>query len=226
MNPASIILGIIIVILIYVLYKYFTNDSTTLGALIDLSTTSETNALITKDKIKNSTSARYSYGIWLYVNTWETLNEKNVFYRKNGTDPNIYDIRLYLDQSAPSLKCDFYTTKKETVTITNNFPIQKWVYIVVSVDSTLVDTYLDGKLITSQQLTGIPKVSDTDIFIGNFKAYADKFERWTTPMDPQTVWKNYMAGNGGSTITKMFSSYGIDITFKKDNVEQQKFKLL
>jgi hypothetical protein len=45
-------------------------------------------------------------------------------------------------------------------------------------------------------------------------------------MDPQTAWKNYMSGNGGSALTKMFSSYGIDISFKKDNVEQNKFKLL
>ena len=224
MNPASIILGIIIVILIYVLYKYFTNDSTTLGSLIDLSTTRETNALITKDKIKNSTSARYSYGIWLYVNTWETLNEKNVFYRKNGTDPNIYDIRLYLDKSAPSLKCDFYTTKKETVTITNNFPIQKWTHVIISVDNQIVDTYLDGKLVLSTKLANLPVTSSADIAIGE-KTTSDIFlsriNRCTYVMDPQSAWNNYLKGSGYSKS----SNFNLKLSVLQDEIEQAKFAL-
>jgi hypothetical protein len=231
MSPVAIILGIVIILLIYILYKYFSNSSSSLGALIDLSTTSSTVPLITKDKVVNSTSARFSYGIWVYINTWDSSQTKNIFYRLNSgntTTTTNYDIRLYLDRTSPTLSCDFYTQNSTTekVAITTNFPIQKWVYIIVSVDGKLVDTYIDGKLITSQELPALPNVTDTDIYVGNFKAYAAKFQRWTSPMDPQTAWNNYMSGNGGSTLTKMFSSYGIDITFKKDNVEQNKFKLL
>jgi len=232
MSPVAIILGIVIILLIYVLYKYFSNSSSSLGALMDLSTTSSSVPLITKDKVVSSTSARFSYGIWVYINTWDSSQTKNIFYRNKSTTGNIttYDIRLYLDPNSPTLYCDFYTQQTspgtETVAITSNFPIQKWVYIIVSVDSKLVDTYIDGKLITSQELKALPYVSDTDIFVGNFKAYAAQFQRWTSPMDPQTAWKNYMSGNGGSALTKMFNSYGIDISFKKDNVEQNKFKLL
>jgi hypothetical protein len=230
MSPVAIILGIVIILLIYVLYKYFSKSSSSLGALIDMSTTSSSVPLITKDKVVNSTSARFSYGIWVYINTWDTTLTKNIFYRQNSTTTTKYDIRLYLDPNSPTLYCDFYTQQDtaatETIAITSNFPIQKWVYIIVSVDSKLVDTYIDGKLITSQELKALPYVSDTDIFVGNFKAYAAQFQRWTSPMDPQTAWKNYMSGNGGSALTKMFSSYGIDISFKKDNVEQNKFKLL
>jgi hypothetical protein len=237
MSPVAIILGIVIILLIYVLYKYFSKSSSSLGALMDLSTTSSTVPLITKDKVVNSTSARFSYGIWVYINTWDSSQTKNIFYRQNSTTSTKYDIRVYLDKTSPTLSCDFYTQQinsttgasdpgTETVAITSNFPIQKWVYIIVSVDSKLVDTYIDGKLITSQELKALPYVSDTDIFVGNFKAYAAQFQRWTSPMDPQTAWKNYMSGNGGSALTKMFSSYGIDISFKKDNVEQNKFKLL
>ena len=240
MSPVAIILGIVIILLIYVLYKYFSKSSSSLGALMDLSTTSSTVPLITKDKVVNSTSARFSYGIWVYINTWDTTRTKNIFYRQNSTSTSNYDIRLYLDKTSPTLYCGFYTQQTttsasgaitsspatETVAITSNFPIQKWVYIIVSVDSKLVDTYIDGKLITSQELIALPYVSDTDIFVGNFKAYAAQFQRWTSPMDPQTAWTNYMSGNGGSGLNKMFSSYGIDVTFKKDDVEQNKFKLL
>lgn len=236
MSPVAIILGIVIILLIYVLYKYFSKTSSSLGALMDLSTTSSSVPLITKDKVVSSTSARFSYGIWVYINTWDTSQTKNIFYRQNSSTSGKYDIRLYLDQTSPTLYCDFYTQQTtsagasspatETVAITSNFPIQKWVYIIVSVDSKLVDTYIDGKLITSQELKALPYVSDSDIYVGTFKAYAAQFQRWTSPMDPQTAWTNYMSGNGGSGLNKMFSSYGIDVTFKKDDVEQNKFKLL
>ena len=33
--------------------------------------------------------------------------------------------------------------------ITNNFPLQKWTCILVSVDNKIIDVYLDGKLVKS-----------------------------------------------------------------------------
>jgi hypothetical protein len=34
-----------------------------------------------------------------------------------------------------------------------------------------------------------------------------------------------MSGNGGNAISKMFKSYGIDFSLKKDNVEQYKLNV-
>jgi hypothetical protein len=42
--------------------------------------------------------------------------------------------------------------------ITDNFPLQKWVYIIISVDNQYVDAYLDGKLIQSHRFY-IPQTS-------------------------------------------------------------------
>jgi hypothetical protein len=127
------------------------------------------------------------------------------------------------------LKCDFYTkgstADTETITITNNFPVQKWVYIIISADNKIIDCYIDGKLVTSQQLKNQPTVSDTDIYVGVFNAHLAKFQRITSPMDPQTAWSNYMSGNGGNSLSKIFSSYGVDVIFKKDNVNQQTFNI-
>ena len=164
--------------------------------------------------------------MWLYVNTWSSTSTKIIFRRQNSKS-STNDIRLYLDSTTPTLKCDFYTssTNLETVNITNNFPIQKWVYIIVSVDNQIVDTYLDGKLITSQQLNGTPNVSEGDIYLGKFDAYLANFQNWKSAMDPQTAWKTYMSGNGGTAISKMFKSYGIDFSLKKDNVEQYKLNV-
>ena len=230
MSPTAIILGIVIIILIYVLYKFFRNDT---GRILtktnNLNTTNETTVAIGSDSISSGTSPIYSYGLWLYVNTWST-GEKTIIRRQNKTDSTKNDIRLYLDSTTPTLKCDFYTdystsTPLETVIITNNFPIQKWVYIIVSADNRIVDTYLDGKLITSQQLNGTATVTEGDIYLGKFDAYLANFQNWKTAMDPQTAWKTYMSGNGGTAINNMFKSYGLDFSLKKDNVEQYKLNV-
>jgi hypothetical protein len=227
MNTTAIILGIVIIILIYVLYRYFTNTTTTLGSLTDLSNRSTTAVFTKKGDIASSTSPRYSFGLWVYIDSWDSNQTKNIFYRQNSGTANKYDIRLYLDQFSPTLKCDFYTngSQTETITITNNFSVQKWVYIIISADNKIIDCYIDGKLVTSQQLQNQPTVSDTDIYVGSFNAHLAKFQRITSPMDPQTAWSNYMSGNGGNTLSKMFSSYGLDVIFKKDNVSQQTFSI-
>jgi hypothetical protein len=230
MSPVAIILGIVIILLIYVLYKFFRNDT---GAILtktsNLNTTNETTVAIKRGSISSGQSPIYSYGLWLYVNTWST-NAKTIFRRQNKSISGKDDIKLYLDTTTPTLKCDFYTnystnTPLETVNITTNFPIQKWVHIIVSIDNKIVDTYLDGQLITSQQLNGTPTVSDGDIYLGKFDAYMANFQNWNSAMDPQTAWKTYMSGNGGNAISKMFKSYGIDFSLKKDNVEQYKLNV-
>jgi hypothetical protein len=235
MSPVAIILGIVIIILIYILYKYFTTSTSTLGTIIDLSKTSTTTAFTKKENIVNSISSRYSYSVWVYIDTWDSNEKKDIFYRNrvgvSGSTPEHSDIRLYLDQFSPTLKCEFYTNisqtePTETITITNNFAVQKWVCVVISVDNRIIDCYIDGKLVTSQQLKNQPTLTDSDILVGTFKAHLAKFQRTTSPIDPQTAWSNYMSGNGGNSLKKMFSSYGVDVSFKKDNIEQQKFSII
>jgi len=235
MSPVAIILGIVIIILIYILYKYFTTSTSTLGTIIDLSKTSPSTAFTKKGDVVNSTSTRYSYGVWVYIDTWDSNQKKDIFYRnriqKADPVPEHSDIRLYLDQFSPTLKCEFYTNisqtqPTETITITNNFAVQKWVCVIISVDNKVIDCYIDGKLVTSQQLQNQPIVTDSDIFVGTFSAHLAKFQRTTSPIDPQTAWSNYMSGNGGNSLKKMFSSYGVDVSFKKDNIEQQKFSII
>jgi hypothetical protein len=99
------------------------------------------------------------------------------------------------------------TNGGSAILITNNFPIQKWVHVVVSVDTIYADCYLDGKLVISSnlrtQITKAPRsvpsltfkqpsnITSPDIIIA-------KLTRWDHPLDPQAVWKEYYSGNGVS----------------------------
>lgn len=223
MNIVAIILAIVVVVLFYILYKYFLVKSTELSKTASLSATNPAIPIA-----NNPSSLRYAYGIWIYVNSWNTGVSKTIFSRTNN-------IKLYLDSTAPVLKCDIAMNGgvTKTLDITDNFPLQKWAHVVVSVDNQYVDAYLDGKLIKSGRMVDGQNSPATptgkDMIIGGgttFDAYISKFQHWAEPVDPQTVWSEYMGGNGQGGITSAMSSYGINLSIIKDNIEQSKYSLL
>lgn len=242
MTPTTIILSIIIIVLIYVLYAYVTGTVTTMKPTASLNT-----GVPPITKIEGARNTRYGYSLWLYVNTWDSNIDKVIFSRNEN-------IKLYLDKTSPTLKLDLAmdTTKTddknadkkvtvyETMIITNNFPLQKWVSIAVSVDNQFADVYLDGKLVKSQRFyinnTGgnngiqpkIPPAAESNpVMLGDantsFDAFVTEFKRWTVPIDPESAWDNYLAGNGTNSISRAFSAYGIDVAVLKSGVEQTRF---
>ena len=231
MNYTVILLGAVVIILFYILFKYFSTSSKTMVAQTSLKGTNP--AITITDK---PGSARYAYGLWLYVNQWST-GKKVIFKRtiKNAVAPvAAKDFELSLEPDKPILKLSIPqdlitgTTCTPDITITSNFPIQKWTYIVVNVDGNFVDLYLDGKLVKSIKLLCTPTspAESDNIELGTgFDALVADFKRWSTPLTPQDVWTNYMSGNGGNSLKKALSAYGMNVALIKDDVEQTKFAI-
>jgi Concanavalin A-like lectin/glucanases superfamily len=225
MDTTTIVLIIVAVILIYVLYVYFVKRSAVIATSASLK--SGNNQPITV--LNSGQSTRYAYGIWVYVNTWDTVSPKKIFSRQQNS------ISLYLDNSKPSLYCHISTNpptptgESGDILITDNFPIQKWVYIIVSVDTNIVDCYLDGKLTTSNKLANSPvspglATADPIVLGSGWDAYIAGFNNWAGPIGPQEAWDSYLTGNG-NTVSRFFSSYGMTVSFSKDNVEQSSYKV-
>jgi hypothetical protein len=237
MNYLAILLAITIVILIYVLYSYFTATTNTLVTSADLNAS---NPPITK--ISNPKNAAYSYSVWLFVNSWNNTNYKIIFSR----DKNIY---LYLDKTTATLYCSIWMTNSQwnTVTVTKNFPLQNWSYITISIDGTFLDAYLNGKLILSTRLQDVnnnfpakPPDVNTAIYLGynsgssipekittsgTWDASIAGFTRTTSAVDPTTVWNMYLKGNGQSQITAL-SSYGVNMNVLQNNVVQGTYTIV
>lgn len=243
MNIIIIVLGIVIVLLLYVLYFY---NSGTSNNLISQANLNATNPPITS--INSPTNTRYSYGVWLYVNSWNNTKQKIIFSRNNN-------ISLELDSMTPTLKCNIMMSDLKTVKttiVTDNFPLQKWVYIIISIDNQFMDCYLDGKLIKSSKIITIndtptnmsnenqylipanPPNDTIPIIIGGnattqtpFDAVISGFVRWTTPCDPQTAWSSYMAGNSqvNKSNSLSFSSFNANLNIIKDNLQYSNIKL-
>ncbi len=229
MNYVVIILGVIAIILLYLLIRVLS------ATAVELTASANLNDDITPIDIKNSpTSSRYAYGLWIYANSWDMGSTKTIFQRNEN-------IKLYLDSSAPILNCDITMSdgNVKTVEITDNFPLQKWIWIIVSVDNQYVDCYLDGKLVKSGRAyiedsdngMVVPKIPPNDTVqmkLGGttrWDAYASKFKHWNGPVNPETAHSTYLEGNGQSSFNNFFARYGLDLLIKKDDVEQTKLTI-
>jgi len=218
MNYTLVIMGIILVIIVYILYKVIDEKGRTISGKMDL------NKGASAVNVKNTgkpDSTRYYIGAWLYVN--KVATDTDIF-KINQSSDNFLTLQL---TSTAVLK---YIAKTESGTATHvimdNFPLQKWVYVVISVDNTVVDLYIDGKLIRSHKVDGISQVNEnSDIVFGQLDAFIAKMEREPKPMDPSYAWTKYMEGNGGNYFSKMLSNYGGTLTLTKNDMDVRDFQL-
>lgn len=218
MNYTLIILGIILVLVLYVLYRFMTDRQTMVSSKVYLADKPGNKSF---GELANPGASRYSYNLWIYVVSLGS--DQNIFEIKDGSD-KLFELKL---TTAGDLK---YTLKDDEETakiITSNYPLQKWVCVSVSVDNDVVDTYVDGKLVKSQKTSGSPKVptKTSQIEFGQGDIYIAEFERLPNPIDPQTAWDRYMAGNGGSYISNAFAAYGANLILTKDQVDMKKYAL-
>jgi hypothetical protein len=251
MNPVAIVLGIVIIILAFVLYRFYTSTATALQtSLISLKTPPQP---ITS--ISSATSNQYAYGIWLYVNSWDPTVNKVILNHKGA-------MTIYLMAGQPSLVVDVQMSDNSTAStvITNNFPLQKWVFIIASLDNQFLDVYLDGKLVKSAKLTNANNVTFPIIppatpflYLGNnngedqlyngvsgsgkpptstassssgFDAYVTYLYRWTVAMDPGTAWQYYMKGNGQTTILGAMNNYGVQMQVLQNDVVASSYRII
>jgi hypothetical protein len=212
MNYVLIILGVILLVALYYLYVLLLGQNTVVASKVYLK--GGVPAQLASNLTKY-TSANFNYSVWIYVNTLP--NRESTVFRAQGLEL-IVDGKMNL-----LLKCNKFSNN-DNILITNNFPLQRWEYVVISVSSSLLDIYLDGKLLKSLQLSGPPEVLQTksQIIFGDMDAFLAAFQRNPVSMDPQTAWNNYVSGNANNF---KLSNYGASMTLSKDNVTQHQFVL-
>jgi len=231
MNYLLVLLGILLIVIVYILYIKVLGNTSVLSKNTYLKTSVPPVDLKT---LSTPGSSRFAYSFWVYVN--ELTSDTPIFtvYKEAADAVGIFKVQL--DASEISLKVKIANTNSTitgtegtnlvTVTIMNNFPLQKWVCVVVSLDNSQLDLYVDGKIVNSRVLAitpALPVGTGANIKFGTGDMYISTLNRQTSPMDPQTAWTNYMSGNAG--FANMFSTYGLDVNFNQDNVLAQKFTI-
>lgn len=132
---------------------------------------SDPNSIPIIRSINEDNGIEFTYSVWIYVskidNNSMTLY-KNIFNKgSSGIDksqqPNILGPNnapgLYITPKFDGLyivMSTFNAPFAETMTI-NDLPINKWVNIIIRVEDTTLDVYINGRLAQRKMLMGVPK---------------------------------------------------------------------
>jgi hypothetical protein len=110
-----------------------------------------------------------------------------------------------------------------------NIPIQKWFNIIVSLYGLTLDVYLDGKLVRTCVMPGVPQVNNAaNINVtkdGGFSGWTTKFQFWSDASNPQQAYNIYKAGFGGSILGNAISKYRLQVSMLQNNVVKGSFQI-
>ena len=110
-----------------------------------------------------------------------------------------------------------------------NVPIQKWVNVIISLYGRTLDVYLDGKLVRTCILPGVPRMNnDADIHVtnnGGFSGWTSTFKYWSNASNPQEAYNIYKDGFGGSILGNALSKYRLRFSTVKDNKVTGSFEI-
>ena len=147
-------------------------------------------------------STTYTFELWLFVSSVPN-KPSNIFSLDTSSSTNIISLDLGTSPGlATNLNLIFQSkgvSPPFVLVETDNFPLNRWVYIVITLKNTLVELYIDGKLIHSVNIVNqqkIPTITwDTNINFGNkLDAYIAGLNRSTTILSSKTIWENYKNG--------------------------------
>ena len=229
MDTTFIFLGVAVVILLYTIF-YFMGGKDSLATKVDLL---QVQAAIPNDKITKPESVRYSFELWTYVyGSNDGMIQNKYFFSRDAKTSGGKNIGLKMGPSGtPSLLLEYNkpnANNSTNVVISDNFPLQTWQHIIVSVDNKFIDVYLNGKLVKSikDDIETPSTTSNIDFSKSPFKTHLAKFTRTITPTDPQTAWNNYLAGNGENPLKNIMGNYGVSMAFKKDDQDAYQLNLI
>jgi len=215
MNTVLIIFLVFVIILAIYLVAQFYNPNYLIknSAKLNISNTSTpssaTQTIIPVTSIDNPGSVRYFYEGWFFINTNAPIQTANVLFNRGnnfvvtltGSTLNLYINTTATNSSSKGVSSvGVLDTNGLTPLISvPNFPFQKWCQLVINVDGTSVDLYIDGKFVQNVKSSTLINANLTDpISYGNQYTigHVARFRRPDTSINPQGVWSSYMNGSG------------------------------
>jgi len=226
MNSKLVLAVIVILLLLYVIFKALTTTYTTLGTMQKWSN----KTTLQSSNLPSTFKANSAISIWFYIKKW--VNGTNVVRFHNsaggiGVDDTIFRVLFKNNTNTIQIFPQSGGSTSNDCEIAD-FPLQKWVNLIISFNGSAMDVYVDGKLVKSCVVnTGSdlaktqsivlgqdPGQSTTDIgFLTNVKLKS-------TPIAPQEAWDIYSQGFGGSPWSDLLNKYKVKLSFIVDNQEQ------
>ena len=220
MNAKLVLAVVVILLLLYVIFKALTTTYTSLGTMQKW----ENETILQGSNLPSNFKANSAISIWFYIKKWSD-NAKIIAFKDNTStifqvqfkaSTNTIQIFPQSDTSVSGKDCDI-----------SDFPLQKWVNLIISFNGSAMDVYVDGKLVKSCVVDGGSKLADTrSIVLGdeskqsNDVGFITNVKLKSSPIAPQEAWDIYSQGFGGSPWSDILNKYKVKLSFIVDNQEQ------
>jgi hypothetical protein len=227
----NFLLVIVLVIIIIYFAIWLFSSSKTLSNY--QKSTSE--VIIPVNKLSKPDSKKYGYSFWVYVDSWSsTDNPKCIFYRSvvstSGTSTYFPSVCLGETDNTLSVTISHdATSSTDFVCVLNNIPIQTWTNITISLNTKILDMYMNGKLVKTCVASFVPRVDATapiticPTAAAGFSTWDGKVARfmyYSDVISSQEAWNIYKAGPGGNLLSSFLNEYKIKLSFLKGGDEK------
>lgn len=182
--------------------------------------------------------SNYTYSMWFYVNDWnDGFGSEKVILQRNGqggkSAPKVYlspienNVNIEIECMASSLGGP---TQTSTCTLAN-IPLQRWVNLIISLNTRALDVYMDGKLVRTCVLPGSAvSTSDSDtLFLSpngqGFDGFTSAIKYIPKTINPQTAYDIYTEGYGGGGLSSMLGKYKLKVALLENGQETREFTL-
>jgi len=179
----------------------------------------DTDGSITITRSVNATEGiEFTWSVWIYIDdlTYNSGKYRCVFYKGNdyAKNPDAEVQGLNFPNNAPGLyiapNTNSLVVLMNTFNVINeeiyidNIPVNNWVNVIIRCQNDTLDVYVNGTIIKSHQLHGVPRQNYGDVYVapnGGFSGYISNL--W---------YYNYALGT--TEISKLLSK-GPDTTMKE-----------
>tara|TARA_A100001015_G_C15044776_1_gene742746 strand:- start:2465 stop:3211 length:747 start_codon:yes stop_codon:yes gene_type:complete len=240
MDYKNIIGGVILILLLYLVYKYVFNKS--FNSLIKITDARKGNDSV---DLKNTISKNCAYSIWLIVNDWSSPPatvggdySKGMNIEQDNSSYNI--ITTFDTNKKPVMKVELDSKANLTISLSNeqypikinDFPIQAWTNLIISFQTLTLDIYIDGKLVRSVALAFTnPQNQDsknvkvggstTDALVsmndGGFQGYLSTFRFFSSNLTPKDAWNIYTKGYMSQSTSGNLGKYSLRLSILDNN---------
>ena len=251
MNILNIsIIIILIIIVLFVIFYFNTKGNIIYDKLLDTTANNNNEQLQikyseNKASLSNPTT-NFTLSLWFYIDNWTVGTEKNILYISDNaslsipTDNQGPDVKIYMDQYKNILNIALnQSTNRETPSNTiqtyeiKNIHIQRWNCLTISVDSHVLDAYMNGKLVNSFIIDSYfyKKHTEPSIFLGpinnipSIEGYITRIRYYPNYISSQEAYNIYKEGISQSILTKMSNSYSLDVRLMENGSRKAGFRI-
>ena len=224
MNSKLVLAVIVILLLLYVIFKALTTNYTTLGTMQKWSN----KTTLQGSNLPNSFKANSAISVWFYIKNWVNGAKIISFHKDTApTSVNTLFLAVFKNNSNTIQIFPRSGVSGDDDCEVADLPLQKWVNLIVSFNGSAMDVYVDGKLMKSCIVNMWSRLGETEsIVLGdettllNDVGFITNVKLKAAPIAPQEAWDIYSQGFGGSPWSDLLNKYKVKLSFIVDNQEQ------